>query len=55
MPFARKSSKPRPLLNEAGLYGYAVKTLGKQMRSEADLRRLMKTRVAPGEPGEPKF
>jgi regulatory protein len=52
MPFARKSSKPRPLLNEAGLYGYAVKTLGKQMRSEADLRRLMKTRVAPGEPGE---
>ena len=30
MPFARKSSKPRALLNEAGLYDYAVKALGRQ-------------------------
>jgi regulatory protein len=52
MPFARKSAKPRPSLNEAGLYDYAVKTLGKAMRSEAELRRLMKTRAEAGERGE---
>jgi regulatory protein len=52
MPFGRKSAKPRPFLNAAGLFDYGVKALGRQMRSEADLRRLMKTRVEPGEPGE---
>jgi regulatory protein len=52
MPFARKSGKPRPFLNEAGLFDYAVKSLGRAMRSEADLRRLMTARVEPGERGE---
>jgi regulatory protein len=52
MPFARKSSKPRPFLNEAGLFDYAVKALGRRMRSEAELRRLMKARVAPDASGE---
>ncbi len=52
MPFGRKSSKPRAFLNEAGLYDYAVKALGRQMRSEADLRRLMRNRVEPGEHGD---
>jgi regulatory protein len=52
MPFGRKSAKPRPFLDEAGLFNYAVKALGRQMRSEAELRRLMKTRVEPGEAGE---
>ena len=52
MPFARKPSKPRPFLNEAGLFDYAVKALGRQMRTEADLCCLMKTRVEPGERGE---
>jgi regulatory protein len=52
MPFARKASKPRAFLNEAGLYDYAVKALGRHMRSEAELRRLMKTRVEPGERGD---
>jgi regulatory protein len=52
MPFAPKSSKPRPFLNEAGLYDYAVKALGRRMRSEAELRRLMKPRVAPDVRGE---
>lgn len=51
MPFARKSSKPKSFLDAAGLYNYAVKALGRQMRSEAELRRLMKTRVEPGERG----
>jgi len=45
MSFARKSAKPRPMLNEKGLFDYAVKALGRSMRSEAELRRLMKTRV----------
>ena len=52
MPFGRKSSKPRPLLDEKGLFDYAVKALGRQMRSEAELRRLMKTRVEPDARGE---
>jgi regulatory protein len=52
MPFGRKPAKPRAFLNEAGLYDYATKALGRQMRTEADLRRLMKTRVEPGERGE---
>ena len=52
MPFGRKSAKPRPFLDEAGLYDYAVKALGRQMRSEAELRRRMRARVEPIEPGE---
>jgi regulatory protein len=52
MPFARKSAKPRDFLNEAGLYDYAVKALGRHMRTEAELRRLMRQRVEPGESGE---
>jgi regulatory protein len=52
MSFGRKSSQPRPLLNEAGLYDYAAKALGRHMRTEAELRRLMRTRVEPGERGE---
>jgi regulatory protein len=42
----------REPLNEAGLYEYAVKALGRQMRSQAELRRLMGTRAEPGERGE---
>jgi len=52
MPFGRKPGKPRAFLSEAGLYDYATRALGRQMRTEADLRRLMKTRVEPGERGE---
>jgi len=50
--FARKSGRTKPFLNETGLYDYAVKALGRTMRTEAELRRLMRSRVAPGEPGE---
>ncbi len=35
-----------------GLYDYGVKSLGRAMRTEAELRRLMKARVEPGERGE---
>jgi len=51
-PFQRKPPKPRAFLNEAGLYDFAVKALGRAMRSEAELRRRMKTRIEPGEKGE---
>ena len=52
MPFPRKSAKPREPLNEAGLYDYAVKALGRRMRTEAELRRLMSQRVEPDERGQ---
>ncbi|HWT64632.1 MAG TPA: regulatory protein RecX [Terracidiphilus sp.] len=51
MSFGQKPRRPRPFLNEAGLYDYAVKTLGRAMRTEAQLRRLMQARVEPGERG----
>jgi regulatory protein len=44
--------KPRAFLDAVGLFDYAVKALGRQMRSEAELRRLMKTRVGPDALGE---
>jgi len=51
MPFGRPTKKKEPL-GEAGLYEYAVKALGRRMRTEAELRRLMGTRAEPGEQGE---
>ena len=47
-----KSTKPKAFLNENGLYDYAVRALGRRMRTEAELRRLMHARVEPGERGE---
>lgn len=52
MPFARKPAKPKVFLNEAGLFNYAVKALGRQMRTEHDLRRLMKQRATPDASGD---
>jgi regulatory protein len=52
MSFPRKSRKPREPLNEAALYQYAVKALGRQMRAEVELRRLMSARAEQGERGE---
>jgi regulatory protein len=43
--------KPRPHLNESGLYDHAIKALGRHMRTEAELRRLMRMRVEPGDRG----
>jgi regulatory protein len=44
--------KPKAFLNESGLYDYAVKALGRRMRTEAELRRLMRNRVELGSGGE---
>jgi regulatory protein len=52
MPF-RPRKKPEPL-DEAALYQYAVGALARQMRTVAELKRLMSRRVEPGEPGEAK-
>ena len=51
---ARKSG-PRPALDEAALYEYAVRSLGSKMRTVAELKRLMRLRVEPGEAGEAKM
>ena len=52
MPFGRNPSRPRAPLNEAGLYEYAIKSLGRAMRTEAELRRLLHQRAEPGSFGE---
>jgi regulatory protein len=44
--------KPKPHLNESALYDYAIKALGRHMRTEAELRRLMRTRAEPGDRGD---
>jgi len=54
MPFPRKSAKPRAFLDETGLHEYALKALGRKMRTEAELRRLMLAKVEPDEAGAAK-
>ncbi len=51
MTFARQPRKMAPL-DEAGLFEYAVKSLGARMRTVRDLKRLMLKRAEEGEPGE---
>jgi regulatory protein len=46
-----RSRKPPALLDEDSLYSYAVKLLGQQMRTVAELKRLLRRRVLPGEDG----
>lgn len=47
-----KPKKPRSPLNAVGLYDYAVKALGRSMRTEVELKRLMKQRAEEGDPGD---
>jgi len=51
MAFGSTRKPPAPL-DAVGLFDYAVKSLGRQMRSEADLRRLMARRAEPGASGQ---
>ena len=52
MPFARaKKSEP---LEEAQLHEYALKALGRRMRTETDLRRALRAKVEPDESGVAK-
>lgn len=52
MPFVSRSKKPRPALDEASLLDYAVKALGRRMRAEAELLKLMRGKVEPGAEGD---
>lgn len=45
---ARKTAAP---LDEEALYNYAVRLLGQQMRTVAEVKRLLRRRVEPGEAG----
>ena len=47
-----KKAKVRAPVGEAGLFEYAVGALARRMRTERELRRLMKPRALPGEEGE---
>lgn len=53
MPFGRAKKKREPLGFDA-LYEYAVGALSRQMRTVAQIKRLMRTRVEEGESGELK-
>lgn len=55
MSFERKSTKPKAPLDENALHEYAVKSLGRRMRSEAELRRLMQAKVEREETGSAKI
>lgn len=48
---AGKPRKPREPLGEAALFDYAAGALGRRMRTERELRRLMAMRAEPGELG----
>ena len=50
-----KAPKAREPLDEPKLYDYAVGALGRQMRTAAELRRLMLPRVEKGETGAAKI
>ena len=52
---AWKTAKPREPLDEPALYEYAVGALGRRMRTVAELRRQMRTRVEKGESGEARI
>ncbi len=45
-------AKPKKMLDAPALMEYALKSLASRMRTERDLRRLMKMRVEPGLEGE---
>lgn len=50
-----RARKPAAPLSEDELYHYAVKLLGQQMRTVAEVKRLLRRRVETGEAGEAKI
>lgn len=48
----RKPAKPRTFLAESALYDHAIKALGRRMRTESELRRLLALRAEPGPTGQ---
>lgn len=51
----RGFGKKKQPLDEAALYQYAIGTLGRRMRTVAELKRMMRSRVEEGESGEAKI
>lgn len=47
----KRPARVRPPLTEPGLFEYAVRALGRRMRTERELRRLMLTKAEPGQAG----
>lgn len=54
MPFPRSPRKKEPL-DEYALYEYALQSLGRRMRTVAELKRLLRNHVEPGETGDAKM
>jgi len=54
LPFGRAKKQSEPL-DENALHEYAVKSLGRRMRSESELRRLMHAKVEREETGAAKI
>jgi len=51
MPFSH-SAKKKESLSEPALYDYAIKALGRRMRTEFELRRILSAKAEPGERGQ---
>ncbi len=51
----RSRSRKPAILDEPALYEYAVRLLGQQMRTVAEVKRLLRRRVEPGEEGDAKM
>ncbi|MGB6870958.1 MAG: regulatory protein RecX [Acidobacteriaceae bacterium] len=51
----RSRTRKPAVLDEPALYDYAVRLLGQQMRTVAEVKRLLRRRVEPGEPGDAKM
>jgi regulatory protein len=52
MSLSRKSGATPAFLTEPALYDHAIKALGRRMRTEFELRRILGTRAEPGERGQ---
>lgn len=50
-----RAKQERQPLTEDDLYSYALRSLGRKMRTVMELKRLMRQRVEPGETGEAKM
>jgi regulatory protein len=52
MPLSRKPGTTRTFLAEPALYDCAIKALGRRMRTEFELRRILTAKAEPGERGQ---
>src|SRR5437868_2017518 len=51
LPFNMAFSRPKEIDDENALYDYAIRSLGRRMRTVAELKRLMRQRVPKDERG----